>query len=69
MERPEFGAPDRKVSEEAIMRPTVVESYTGSSRSIPRGWIILGAMTVSWAVLLALWFAGAQLFSLISASL
>lgn len=46
------------------MRPSVVDSYSGPVLPVPqRSVIIVVAAAISWIVLIALFFGGAQLAS------
>lgn len=47
------------------MRRTSV-AHAASAPHLPRGWVMLGAMLVSWMLVALLWSGGSQLFSFVA---
>ena len=48
------------------MRPSTANGTHGrSALAIPRGWIIAGAATVSWVILLTVLYGASSLFSFV----
>lgn len=48
------------------MRPSAAnETRTRNTLVIPRGWVIAGAATAGWLVLLTLWFVARAMFSFV----
>ena len=50
------------------MRQPTMTSHA-QSISIPRGWIVLGAALLSWALVAATWSMTTQLFAYVSAAI
>jgi hypothetical protein len=47
------------------MRRTSV-AHAGISLHLPRGWLVVAAMLVSWVLVAGLWSGGSQLFSFVA---
>lgn len=48
------------------MHDSVVPAQSANSTTIPRGWIILGAAVMSWALVLTVGTGAAQLFGYVA---
>jgi hypothetical protein len=46
-----------------------LKSGTNALGRVPRGWIVLGAASMSWAIFVAIGAAGTQLFTMIASHL
>jgi hypothetical protein len=51
------------------MRRTSVVAQAGMSRTLPRGWIVLGMIVSSWMLMAALWVATSQVFASVAATI
>ncbi len=51
------------------MRRTSVVTQAGMSRTVPRGWIVLGMIVSSWMLVAALWVVTTQMFAFVAAAI
>lgn len=61
--------PDGRVSMEADMRRTSAVSSVPRPLALPRGYVILGAALLSWALFALIWASMSQLFQFVMSAL